>query len=187
MSGCPITSLNGKPCTNAPHQGSIHDICPEHWAEIIEDHKRNQEGPEHLLVTVFCPICRYELRTGPGQHVECSNPTCWEDRWWEQPNPAAEVPAKQGTHWVYYIRFGNRIKIGTSSNVRSRLNSLPFDEILALERGNVSVERERHRQFAAHLIAGQREWFEDHAEIRAHAAAIRQEHGDPHQLLGVTR
>lgn len=183
VSQCPIYLPNGTRCTNIPHDGSLLDICPKHWAEVVEDHKRNTAGPDHLLVTVICPVCRYELRTGPGQHVECSNPTCWDDRWWEQPNPNAEVPTRQGTDWIYYIRFGDRVKIGTSSNVKARLSTLPYDALLALEPGGVDLERRRHAEFAVHRVPGQREWFEDTLALRDHVETLRRAHGDPHDLM----
>ena len=59
---------------------------------------------------------------------------------------------------VYYIRFGDRIKIGTTGNLTGRLMTLPHDELLATEPGGIELEKQRHRQFAADLVAG-REWF----------------------------
>ena len=49
---------------------------------------------------------------------------------------------------VYYLRYGDRIKIGTSANPRRRVASLPHDEVLAFERGGRPLEQRRHAQFA---------------------------------------
>jgi hypothetical protein len=49
---------------------------------------------------------------------------------------------------VYYLRAGDRIKIGTSANPRARLAQLSFDDLLAFERGNRTLEQRRHAQFA---------------------------------------
>lgn len=60
------------------------------------------------------------------------------------------IPKTSGTHdpVVYYLRFGDRIKIGTTTNLRTRLISVPCDEVLAVEPGSYALERERHEQFA---------------------------------------
>lgn len=59
---------------------------------------------------------------------------------------------------VYYIQFGDRIKIGTTTDLGKRLGALPHDCLLATEPGGPLVERQRHEQFGALRIKG--EWFE---------------------------
>lgn len=78
---------------------------------------------------------------------------------------------------VYYLRLGNRIKIGTSTNLLSRLQSIPHDELLAVEPGSNARERARHAQFAQLRTAG--EWFRDHPTLRKHIAQVRAAHGAP--------
>lgn len=59
---------------------------------------------------------------------------------------------------VYYLKFGDRVKIGTTTtNLRKRLLDIPHDEVLAVEPGGVDIERRRHLQFARHRVNG--EWF----------------------------
>jgi hypothetical protein len=79
---------------------------------------------------------------------------------------------------VYYLRFQDRIKIGTSGNPRVRFASLPWDEVLAFERGGRPLEQRRHAQFAGHRIP-RTEWFEANAELSAHVAQLRQGVDDP--------
>ncbi|WP_404431066.1 GIY-YIG nuclease family protein [Microbacterium lacus] len=79
------------------------------------------------------------------------------------PRPRIEV--------VYYLRFADRIKIGTSGTPRSRLGAIWHDELLAFERGGRSVEQQRHREFAAVREGG--EWFTADPALVAHAAALR--------------
>jgi hypothetical protein len=67
---------------------------------------------------------------------------------------------------VYYLKVGNRIKIGFSAHLDRRLQSLPVEEVLGWEPGDRSLEAHRHRQFREHRTA--REWFKDCPEIRAH-------------------
>lgn len=71
---------------------------------------------------------------------------------------------------VYYIRWRDRIKIGTTHRPRGRLAVLQHEELLAFERGDRTVERERHRQFAGLREGG--EWFTAAPELVAHARGI---------------
>jgi len=79
---------------------------------------------------------------------------------------------------VYYIRFGDRVKIGTTANPRSRLSHLVHDELLAFERGNRLVEQHRHQQFAAHRML-RTEWFDLHDDIRTQVDTLRAGINDP--------
>lgn len=77
---------------------------------------------------------------------------------------------------MYYIRYDERVKIGTSRRPRQRLASIRHQELLAFERGDRSVEQQRHREFAAIREGG--EWFTLTPQLRAHIAVLRRE-GDP--------
>jgi len=71
---------------------------------------------------------------------------------------------------VYYLRFGDRVKIGTTRNLRLRLASLPHDDLLATEPGDYHVEHQRHVQFRAARIKG--EWFHAEPALLAHIATL---------------
>lgn len=73
---------------------------------------------------------------------------------------------------VYYMRIGNRVKIGTSTNLASRLASINPEELLAVERGGVDKERGRHRQFATLRTHG--EWFRFESPLTEHIERVRQ-------------
>jgi hypothetical protein len=79
---------------------------------------------------------------------------------------------------VYYLRAGDRIKIGTSANPRARLAQLTFDELLAFERGTRVLEQSRHAQFASHRF-GRGEWFGVHDELLQHIDVLRAGVDDP--------
>jgi hypothetical protein len=79
-------------------------------------------------------------------------------------------PQEGRKHVVYYLRFGDRIKIGTTTCLVSRLNSLPHDEVLATEPGGVEVEDKRKTQFAEHRITG--EWFRMTPALLRHIATL---------------
>lgn len=72
---------------------------------------------------------------------------------------AADDPA--AGELVYYMRFGDRVKIGYTTNLASRLKAVPNDELLATEPGTRAVEAARHHQFRELRLTG--EWF-DHVE-----------------------
>lgn len=91
----------------------------------------------------------------------------------------AELKAELAQGWVYYLRVGDQIKIGFSSDVRRRLRSYPpGSELLAVEPGDKKLERRRHNEFFEWLAAG-REWFEPSAELLQHTRDLVAMHGDP--------
>ena len=81
---------------------------------------------------------------------------------------------------VYYILFADRIKIGTTRSLATRLYDIPCDELLAVEPGGCDMEQIRHEQFADHRVIG--EWFQDCHELRAHIADLRTIHAVPTAL-----
>lgn len=80
---------------------------------------------------------------------------------------------------VYYLRYDRRVKIGTSRRPRQRLRSIRHDELLAFERGDRLLERQRHRQFAEAREGG--EWFTLTPALAAHISSLR-ECGAPWEL-----
>lgn len=71
---------------------------------------------------------------------------------------------------MYYIRWEERIKIGTSSRPAQRLAAIWHQELLAFERGGRTLERQRHEQFADLREGG--EWFRADPILLAHIASI---------------
>ena len=64
---------------------------------------------------------------------------------------------------VYFVRFGDRVKIGYSANFQRRMSEVPYDEILLLLPGTTAHERGLHEIFKEHRITG--EWFHAHPDI----------------------
>lgn len=71
---------------------------------------------------------------------------------------------------VYYLRYADRIKIGTSAQPRQRLGAIWHDELLAFERGGRALEQRRHREFAPLREGG--EWFRAAPELISHIATL---------------
>jgi len=72
---------------------------------------------------------------------------------------------------VYYIRFGDRVKIGSTGNLARRLKDLPHDELLATEPGTTVTEFARHAQFDELRITG--EWFQYVEPLTDHIDGLR--------------
>lgn len=81
------------------------------------------------------------------------------------------------TQAVYYVRFRDRIKIGTTTDLPGRMEAVIHEELLAIEPGGNAVERHRHLQFVQ--FRAQREWFTPAPELLEHVRQVRAEHGDP--------
>jgi len=71
---------------------------------------------------------------------------------------------------VYYLRWRERIKIGTSRQPRQRLAAILHEELLAFEPGDRGLEQQRHREFADLREGG--EWFRADARLIAHIATL---------------
>ena len=91
----------------------------------------------------------------------------------ELPPPRVDV--------VYYVRYDDRIKIGTSANPRQRLSAIWHDELLAFERGDRAVERRRHAQFAVDRYP-RTEWFRRSSALEAHITELAAGVDDPWAL-----
>lgn len=62
---------------------------------------------------------------------------------------------------VYFLRLGDWVKIGTTTNLVYRANALSvtISEVAKIVPGGVEVEAEMHRTFARYRIYADREWF----------------------------
>jgi hypothetical protein len=77
-------------------------------------------------------------------------------RWVEHKKP----PKKGPQPWVYFIRVGDRVKIGTSVDPANRAVSLSLrvKDVLAVIEGDQKLERQLHKRFEQHRI-DDTEWF----------------------------
>jgi len=82
---------------------------------------------------------------------------------------------------VYYVQFGERVKIGTTANFPSRMRDVPHDAVLALEPGNHALEHLRHLEYAELRVNG--EWFTMGERLLAHIRQVVAIHGDPRSAL----
>nr|WP_275409797.1 GIY-YIG nuclease family protein [Streptomyces bauhiniae] len=70
------------------------------------------------------------------------------------------IPAGKHAPLVYFIRNGNRMKIGTTTELKRRIRTLALrpENVALLVAGDQRRERDYHKQFAEHRI-GTTEWF----------------------------
>lgn len=70
------------------------------------------------------------------------------------------VPSGKHAPLVYFIRNGNRIKIGTSTELKRRIRTLALraENVALLLKGDRRLEHQLHKQFAD-LRIGNTEWF----------------------------
>lgn len=168
----PVTGqcLVGSGCRGSVPSDAPVSLCEWHLAAVAEWEQSRSGTPD--LLPAPCPLC--------GSRDGVRYPSGWlcgvcEWRYGdlvdhELPPPRVDV--------VYYVRYEDRIKIGTSANPRQRLSAIWHDELLAFERGDRMLERRRHEQFAADRFAGT-EWFRRSPALLAHVDGLAAGVDDP--------
>lgn len=73
---------------------------------------------------------------------------------------------------VYYMRIGNRVKIGYSTNLDLRVATINPEELMATEVGDMKTERQRHEQFKQ--LRTHSEWFRLEYPLTDHIAALQE-------------
>lgn len=149
-------------------------LCEQHLV-LAADWAGRENGVTDLL-PVPCVLC--------GSRVGVRYPSGWVCavcEWragdlidHELPPPRIDV--------VYYLRAGDRVKIGTTSQPHRRFAAIWHDEVLAFERGDRRRERERHAQFAQERFE-RTEWFRTSDRLRAHVETLGGGTLDPWDLL----
>ena|SRR5690625_3621879 len=72
---------------------------------------------------------------------------------------------------VYFIQFADRVKIGFTTDLATRLNHLPHDRILATMPGSFSDEQRLHRTFEHLNVRG--EWFSMGDDLMDYIAQVQ--------------
>jgi T5orf172 domain len=86
-----------------------------------------------------------------------------------------EVDRSKGQPFVYFIRLGPYVKIGTSSDVRGRIGALSLapGNLLAVIPGSFEVEKSAHKRFSA--LRAFREWFYLQDELLAYVKDLQRD------------
>lgn len=116
-----------------------------------------------------CGVCGF-LAVNLSDQVRCLNGLCKYEAWvdeFERLRRGLLFDAADGRNVVYYVKFRDRVKIGTTNNLKRRCGELQTVELLyGFEPGSYPMEQQRHKQFALYRTQG--EWFEDNRIIRSH-------------------
>ena len=170
MSRCGIVLADGRPCSGAVDIDAPLNLCNQHLLAAY-DWVARDVGVTDLLPSP-CVAC--------GSRIGVRYPSGWvcADCEWRVGDVPDEEFDRPRVEVVYYIRYRDQIKIGTSANPRLRLASLPHDEVLAFERGGRPLEQRRHAEFAEHRFPGT-EWFAVHDALLAHIAEVGAGVDDP--------
>ncbi|WP_431246650.1 GIY-YIG nuclease family protein [Leifsonia xyli] len=161
-------------CGAPAHAGAPLALCLAH---LLEAHE--WVDAEYGVTDVLPSPCAF-----CGSRLGVRYPSGWLCAVceWRVGEPPSEGAATARVDVVYYLRYRDRIKIGTTANPAQRFAALPHDEVLAFERGDRTLEHHRHEQFARLRIPGT-EWFETDAALLAHVAAVQEGAADPWALL----
>lgn len=80
---------------------------------------------------------------------------------------------------IYYARRGRYVKIGTTVQLRDRMRSLLPDELMAVEPGSFTLERQLHGRFAALRVNPVLEYFHLEGAVAARIKEVRERCGLP--------
>ena len=134
-----------KPCTQFGLPDAPFPICMSHAAEVLR-----------FLNTATEQAADAAIRAAREIEVE----EAWEP-------PTIPRPGR-GHNVVYYVRIGQYIKIGHSTNLALRLRFYPPDaKLLAIEPGDRILEGQRLAQFK-HLLRARDEWFAPSVDLLQH-------------------
>lgn len=149
LSTCTIARRDGSFCGDEAMPDLPASVCPKHAARIFL-HLRDIVGSSDRGDLALRLVNSFEQ---------------------EQRARRRRATYRSAPEVVYYVRVGDHIKIGHTTNLRQRMNSYRTGTLLAVEAGDLRLEARRHRQFAGSLAAG-REWFTPTPDLMQHIAAI---------------
>lgn len=163
ITGCHVADDTDRPCAAPVNADAALGLCDRHLLAAY-DWVTRDVGYTDLLPSP-CLAC--------GARLGVRYPSGWlcavcEWRVGEVPDAGVEPPR---VDVVYYLRFRDRVKIGTSASPRQRLSQLKHDELLAFERGDRSVEQRRHAQFDDERF-DRTEWFTLSARLEKHISGL---------------
>ncbi len=85
-----------------------------------------------------------------------------------KPPPAITRRPRQG--YVYFIRFGHRVKVGFTENPNRRLGELPHEEVIGVVSGTREDEMAWHALLTDFRVTG--EWYQAEPEVMAQIRSV---------------
>ena len=157
--------LAGDGCRGPVPPDAPVDLCERHLA-VAGD----WTGREYGIIDALPSPCRL-----CGSRLGVRQPSAWlcaVCEWRHGDIVDQELPPPR-VDVVYYLRYADRVKIGTTANPRQRLAAIWHEDLLAFERGDRRLEHRRHEQFADERF-DRTEWF---CTVRAAPRAHRDGRG----------
>lgn len=131
------------------------DPNPELSAPLCMDHAK-------MLTVQVMLLTNTSVKTSSKRMAGTANVKKFTDPYSED--------AKSRNGLIYFAQFGDRIKIGFSTDVTGRMKSIPHDKVLALIPGSFASERALHKKFDAIRITG--EWFANDPRLTSYIATL---------------
>lgn len=134
----------------AEDQAVIDTIIAREVAQRAALHDASERERRRIRLTSLVENLGYTLTDTQTPATETTN----------QPALRWTIPSGKHTPLVYFISNGNRMKIGTTTELKRRIRTLALrpENVALLVDGDHRREREYHQQFAEHRI-GKTEWF----------------------------
>lgn len=131
-------------------QAVVDAVISREVAQRAAIHDASERERRHARLTAIVESLGYTL-------TDTAAPATGPD---DSPAIRWTIPAGKHTPLVYFIRNGNRMKIGTTTELKRRIRTLALrpENVALLVEGDQRREREYHKQFAEHRI-GNSEWF----------------------------
>jgi hypothetical protein len=170
--GTRVCAAGPESCRGAVAENAPLALCDLHLA-VAADWVHRLDGTEDLLPSP-CLLC--------GSPNGIHYPSGWICAVceWRVGNVVDEELPPPRVDVVYYLRYRDRLKIGTTVNPRQRFGRIWHDEVLAFERGGRRLEQRRHAEFAADRIGG--EWFRMSEALCGHLEVVTAGVEDPWEL-----
>lgn len=144
-----IVSTDGLPCPQPPDVVKPIGLCKQHSAEVAAA----------LLPRILKDSLAYMAASAADEADGWSDEIALVDG--AQARSVASVLGGPHRPVVYIVKNSGRVKIGTSRNLRTRIQQLslrPHDVLCVLD-GDRALERAMHRRFFKDRV-GSTEWFE---------------------------
>lgn len=155
--------IDGQPCRQDSYPGTPFPLCIDHLTAAYRH-------VETVIHTTAVDAVARSMMGVTSRPARCG----------KKPRMRPRDQAMKG--WpsvVYYMLVGDHVKIGYSEGIQHRVRDYPpCAKLLALEPGDRSIEKYRHRQFG-HLLAARHEWFELGEDLMAHIQQLARA-GLPH-------
>lgn len=130
-------------------QAVIDEIISREATQRAASYNASERERRRVRLTSIAEGLGYALTDGPRPSPPANAPAVtWT------------IPAGKHAPLVYFIANGNRMKIGTTTELKRRIRTLALrpDNVVLLVDGDRRRERAYHQQFA-HLRVGRTEWF----------------------------